>query len=96
MGKVIQLHRKPIIILVLISTLLILWMCYKRSGSGIGNSLYKSRSKYSLHPNGAKFFLNRKPFRILSGAMHYFRIVPQYWQDRLLKLKAMGLNTVET
>lgn len=37
-----------------------------------------------------------KPVRLLSGAMHYFRIVPQYWQDRLMKMKACGLNTVET
>ncbi|NMO94585.1 glycoside hydrolase family 35 protein [Paenibacillus lemnae] len=37
-----------------------------------------------------------KPFQILSGALHYFRVVPEYWEDRLLKLKACGLNTVET
>lgn len=42
------------------------------------------------------FMLNDKPFKILSGAMHYFRVVPEYWKDRLLKLKACGLNTVET
>lgn len=40
--------------------------------------------------------LEGKPFRILSGSIHYFRVVPEYWRDRLLKLKAMGLNTVET
>ena len=33
---------------------------------------------------------------ILSGAIHYFRVHPEYWRDRLLKLKACGLNTVET
>lgn len=32
----------------------------------------------------------------MSGALHYFRIVPEYWADRLLKLKACGFNTVET
>lgn len=42
------------------------------------------------------FYLDGEPFRILSGAMHYFRILPDYWQDRLYKLKACGLNTVET
>ncbi len=42
------------------------------------------------------FELNGKPFKIISGAMHYFRIVPEYWRDRLEKLKAMGCNTVET
>jgi len=43
-----------------------------------------------------KFFLNDQPFTLLSGAIHYFRVVPEYWRDRLLKLKACGLNTVET
>ncbi len=42
------------------------------------------------------FYLDGKPFQIISGAIHYFRIVPEYWKDRLEKLKAMGCNTVET
>lgn len=42
------------------------------------------------------FYLNGEPFQIISGAIHYFRVVPAYWQDRLEKLKAMGCNTVET
>jgi beta-galactosidase len=43
-----------------------------------------------------KFYMNGKPVQIISGAVHYFRIVPEYWRDRLEKLKAMGCNTVET
>ncbi len=43
-----------------------------------------------------KFYLDGKEFKIISGAFHYFRTVPEYWKDRLLKLKAMGGNTVET
>ncbi|XP_068685890.1 beta-galactosidase-1-like protein 2 [Montipora foliosa] len=50
----------------------------------------------SLRPEGEQFFLDGKQFRILSGSIHYFRVVPEYWEDRLLKLKAMGLNTVQT
>ena len=42
------------------------------------------------------FLLDDLPFRILSGAMHYFRVHPDYWKDRLLKMRAMGLNTLET
>lgn len=42
------------------------------------------------------FLLDGRPFRIISGAMHYFRIPPAYWRDRLEKLRAMGCNTVET
>lgn len=45
---------------------------------------------------GGRFLYNGKPFRILSGALHYFRVVPGYWKDRLTKLAACGLNTVET
>lgn len=43
-----------------------------------------------------QFFMNEEPFHIYSGAMHYFRTLPQQWEDRLRKLKDMGLNTVET
>lgn len=42
------------------------------------------------------FLLNDKPFKIISGAVHYFRIVPEYWYKTLYNLKAMGCNTVET
>lgn len=42
------------------------------------------------------FYLNDQPFKIISGSIHYFRVVPEYWLDRLEKLKAMGCNTVET
>ena len=43
-----------------------------------------------------RFYLNGEPFLLRSGAMHYFRIPREYWRDRLSKLKASGLNTVET
>ncbi|MBB6637123.1 beta-galactosidase [Cohnella thailandensis] len=46
--------------------------------------------------SGDQFRYEGKPLRILSGAIHYFRVVPDYWKDRLLKLKACGFNTVET
>ncbi|GFS20800.1 LOW QUALITY PROTEIN: beta-galactosidase [Elysia marginata] len=43
-----------------------------------------------------EFLWQGKPLRIFSGAIHYFRTVPEYWQDRLEKAKACGLNTIET
>lgn len=43
-----------------------------------------------------RFYLDGEPFQIISGSIHYFRVVPEYWRDRLEKLKAMGCNTVET
>ena len=44
-------------------------------------------SRFEITDN---FYLDGKPFRIISGAIHYFRVVPEYWRDRLEKLKAMG------
>ena len=47
-------------------------------------------------PSGRGFVVEGKEKLIMSGAIHYFRVVPAYWKDRLSKLKAAGLNTVET
>ncbi|MEG0774191.1 beta-galactosidase [Clostridium sp.] len=43
-----------------------------------------------------KFLYNDSEVRIISGSIHYFRVVPEYWRDRLEKLKNCGFNTVET
>ena len=50
----------------------------------------------TLTMDNGMFLLDGKPFQIYSGAIHYFRVLPEYWRDRLLKLKAAGFNTVET
>ena len=42
------------------------------------------------------FLMDGKPYTVVSGAMHYFRIPREYWRDRLTKLKECGFNTVET
>ncbi|MGX1159227.1 beta-galactosidase [Pseudarthrobacter sp. SLBN-100] len=42
------------------------------------------------------FLLDGEPFRILSGAIHYFRVHPDQWADRIHKARLMGLNTIET
>ncbi|MFJ8841539.1 beta-galactosidase family protein [Streptomyces cyaneofuscatus] len=42
------------------------------------------------------FRLDGKPVRLLSGALHYFRVHEEQWDHRLAMLAAMGLNCVET
>ncbi|MEY9851873.1 beta-galactosidase [Leifsonia sp. EB41] len=34
--------------------------------------------------------------RVLSGSLHYFRVHPALWRDRLERIAALGLNTVDT
>jgi beta-galactosidase GanA len=41
------------------------------------------------------FTLNGKKFRIFSGSLHYFRIHPDHWRDRLRKYRAAGLNAID-
>ena len=41
-------------------------------------------------------YLNGDEFRLIGGALHYFRVPRAYWRDRLEKLLMMGCNTVET
>ncbi|MFI8004344.1 beta-galactosidase family protein [Streptomyces sp. NPDC086010] len=45
---------------------------------------------------GDEFLLDGKPVRLLSGALHYFRVHEAQWGHRLSMLRAMGLNCVET
>ncbi|UXW86265.1 beta-galactosidase [Microbacterium azadirachtae] len=42
------------------------------------------------------FLLDGAPFQVISGAMHYFRVHPGLWEDRLRTARQMGLNTIET
>ena len=41
------------------------------------------------------FELNGKKFRIFSGSLHYFRVHPAYWRDRLKKYRAAGLDVID-
>ncbi|WP_022901419.1 glycoside hydrolase family 35 protein [Humibacter albus] len=46
--------------------------------------------------SGDDFVLDAKPYRVISGALHYFRVHPDHWADRIRTAKLMGLNTIET
>ncbi len=58
--------------------------------------LRRPPKKFSIDDEQGKFLLDGKPFQIISGEMHYPRIPLEYWRDRLVKAKEMGLNTVTT
>lgn len=42
------------------------------------------------------FLLDGEPHRIISGAMHYPRVHPGLWRERLRMARQMGLNAIET
>lgn len=41
-----------------------------------------------------KFLLNGESIQLICGEMHYPRIPREYWEDRIIRAKAMGLNTI--
>jgi beta-galactosidase len=49
-----------------------------------------------LEPTPEGFLRGGEPHQIVSGAIHYFRVHPDQWRDRLRRLVAMGCDTVET
>ena len=52
----------------------------------MGNVVFKDR----------QILIDGQAEQIRSGAMHYFRIMPEQWQMRIEALKCCGLNTLET
>ena len=45
---------------------------------------------------GRDFYKDGAPVKLISGAVHYFRNMPDTWGDIFKKLKACGCNCVET
>lgn len=45
---------------------------------------------------GNQFIRDGEPVKLISGAVHYFRNMPDTWRDIFKKMRAMGLNCVET
>lgn len=50
----------------------------------------------SILVSNRDILIDGRKIQIRSGAMHYFRIHPDYWRDRMIKLRQCGLNTLET
>src|SRR5215213_11532384 len=60
-----------------------------------GQEFVKNRA-HSFELGDSVFLLDRKPFQIISGEMHYPRVPREAWRQRMKMAKAMGLNTIGT
>ncbi len=50
----------------------------------------------TLSYRDGQFLRGGTPHRVLSGSVHYFRVHPEQWRQRLEAVAALGLNTVDT
>ncbi|CAI2357323.1 unnamed protein product [Caenorhabditis sp. 36 PRJEB53466] len=51
-------------------------------------------SGFKIDTTNHQFLLDDQPFRYLAGEIHYFRIPATKWEDRLKRVRSMGLNAI--
>lgn len=72
------------------------------SASGTDTSGPAHRAPEPGHPGRAltwrdgRLLRDGVPTQIFSGSLHYFRVHPEQWRDRLQRLVDLGLNSVDT
>ena len=54
-----------------------------------------SERSFAIDYENHQFLKDGKPFRYISGEIHYHRIHPDHWNDRLFRLRAAGLNAIQ-
>nr|CAB3249256.1 beta-galactosidase-1-like protein 2 [Phallusia mammillata] len=108
MRRMLGVKRNQKYILIFCIAAILIWMTFvwhsqisgysdERSSGHAGNrKLSVPFGKRGLKAEGKTFRLDGQAITLISGAVHYFRIPEEYWEDRLLKMKACGLNTIET
>lgn len=62
------------------------------SARGLHNA---SQRTFEIDYQHNRFLKDGRPFRYISGSIHYFRVPRFYWKDRLLKMKMAGLNAIQ-
>ncbi|CBY13726.1 unnamed protein product [Oikopleura dioica] len=89
--KIARLFRQNRAPLTILSTFLL--MVYVHFELQMLNILPKHKAE---HAEGTHFSLAGNPLNIYSGEMHYFRVHPGYWDQRMSNFPAAGLNTLST
>uniref|UniRef100_A0A3B4WUE2 Galactosidase, beta 1-like n=1 Tax=Seriola lalandi dorsalis TaxID=1841481 RepID=A0A3B4WUE2_SERLL len=61
----------------------------------VSGNLVSGKRSFSIDYENNCFLKDGKPFRYISGSIHYSRIPRYYWKDRLLKMYMTGLNAIQ-
>jgi beta-galactosidase GanA len=56
---------------------------------------FSNAGTFSVDYTNHRFLKDGKPFRYISGEIHYFRVHPDLWNDRLQRIRALGLNAIQ-
>ena len=74
----------------LLSAAVLTFFVVRSSAEAIANN-----GSFMIDTSSKNFQLDGHPFRYVSGSIHYFRCHPDYWNDRLKKIRAGGYNAVQ-
>ncbi|XGW28001.1 hypothetical protein V3C99_008085 [Haemonchus contortus] len=61
-----------------------------------GLTYVSTQRSFSIDHDNNQFLRDGKPYRYISGSIHYFRTHPDQWEARLQTVRAAGLNAIET
>ncbi|XP_041864437.1 beta-galactosidase-1-like protein 2 [Melanotaenia boesemani] len=89
--RIRNVHKRKYI---LICLCIVGFIMYKNLSKPAGG--WRMSRKVGLSVNMSQFTLGGESFCILGGSIHYFRVPRAYWRDRLMKMKACGINTLTT
>lgn len=91
-----NLGRRPCRTLGLLLLVILSFLVLRRLNWQSALPVWLGSRQRGLRAVGQHFLLEDSAFRILGGSIHYFRVPREYWVDRLMKLRACGLNTLTT
>ncbi|XP_006150029.1 beta-galactosidase-1-like protein 2 [Tupaia chinensis] len=91
-----SLRRRPGRTLGLLLLVLLSFLVLRRLDWSALIPLWLRQRQLGLQAKGQNFMLEDSTFWIFGGSIHYFRVPKEYWRDRLLKMKACGMNTLTT
>lgn len=60
------------------------------------NGVQNTSRRFEIDYANDRFLKDGEPFRYVSGSVHYIRVLPTEWADRLHKLRMAGFNVVQT
>jgi hypothetical protein len=82
----------PIILLELFA--IVVGTAHRQSNS-VRHRLKDNTYSFSIDYENHQFLLDGKPFRYISGSIHYFRLHQDQWLDRLQRVRDLGLNALQ-
>lgn len=72
------------------------WAYYQTHDNNLSFSIDNKPKRFYIDYNKGSFMKDGEPFQIISGSIHYFRVVSEHWSRAFQLAKSAGLNAIQT